>query len=710
MSYSIRNATPRPILRGIDDQSGRDPVYEPELIPTHLPHVFVFAERGEVLPQLVSGDSMLRMYGANTFNYRKNYATHQTVLANTVNAEGNKMIVERVVPPGANPAASLRLSVDVICEDLPVYERGVDGKYMLDENGDKITTGEVVAGCKYRWIFGPTLPDADNARLLESGDPRLLESGETRILESFIGKGAASVGTMTNADGEQSTIYPIMDFKVTDFGEYGNRMGIRFSAPTVDSTFAVDDTTIEDQMAYLYRLQFVEKDEYTTSAKVLKTLFGEQFVDFAFKDGVINTATETELSIDKALIPAYSQDAAAGMPEIRPPFDEVFVYQENLETILAEAQVKEAPYGYVPADEAAMHMVNIFSGHDYNGVPYETIRMVGPEEGGVLLTETNTLYASGGFDGVMTPETFDLAVRFKLANYGDLDAQLLDSAVYPQSCIYDTGFSIETKKAMFTPMGRRKDMYVVQSPQDVMLPQNTASEETSISIALRTAARMYPESEVYGTPTCRAIIIGNSGYLLNSTYKKLLPLTIEYAQKCAAYMGAGTGIWKSTAKPDNPPNHIVKLFQKVNAGWLPVNARERQWDTGLSWVQNYDRKSLFFPAVQTVYDDDSSVLNSAMNMIIAVELEKIAERVWRDLTGISFLTPGQFVERSNRLIDEAARGKFDGRAIIVPETKYTENDELRGYSWTCDINMYTPNMKSVGTFTIVAKRIEDYAG
>lgn len=710
MSYSIRNAAPRAILKGIKDASGRPPVYEPESLPTHLPHVFLFTEKGPTLPQLVSGDSLLRTFGKNSFDYRKQYANHQTVLANTVNAEGNKMMVQRVVAPGANPAATLRLSVEIIYDDLPEYQRAQDGTYKLDVDGNKIETGALVPAYKLRWLLGPTIPETDDGRLIETGDPRLTESGRERVLQRYVGDGSTSVGSMTNAVGEQSIIYPIMDFKVTDYGSYGNRIGIRLSAPTVDSVMAIDDQTVEEEMAYLYRLQFVEKSDSSSSAKVLNTIFGERFVDFTFKEGVINPRTEKELSLEKAVVPAYSQDAAAGLPEISPPIDEIYLYRDNLEFILRNAFAKELPHGLIYDTEESIHMLNIFTGKTYEGIPYETIRVLGPADGGAIFSETSTHYCQGGYDGVMTPEGFDTAVRFELDNYGDLDAKVLDSAFYPQSVVYDSGFSLETKKALLTPMGRRKDMYSVLSTQDISLKQNSPSEETSIAIALRTAARMYPESEIYGTPTCRAMVIGHSGYLLNSNYFGQLPLTIEFAQKCARYMGAATGLWKSNAKFDAPPNNQVKMFQKVNAEWLSVNARSRQWDAGLVWVQNYDRRSLFFPGIQTVYDDDSSVLNSAANMIIAVELEKIAERTWRDLSGISYLTPGQFVERSNKLIEEKSRGKFDNRAIIVPDTYYTEADDQRGYSWSCDIHMYTPNMKTVGTFTIVAHRIEDFQG
>lgn len=706
MQY-IRNAAPRPILRGIKDESGRPPVYEPDLIPTHLPHVFLFTERGGTLPQLVSGDKMLTEFGSKSFEYRGKYANHQTVLANHVNAEGNRMMVQRLVPPGANPPAAVRISVDVMKDEIPLYERDEEGKFILDEDDKRIPTGETTEGLVYRWLTGPVIDEEDDGRQLEDGDPRLEESGIQRVLEDRIGDAAVHVGQMTNATGEQSKIYPIMDVEVADFGSYGNRVGVRLSAPTTESPIPVDDATIEEQLAYLYRISFVERDENTSTPRPLENLWGERFVDFSFKEGTVNERTNTELFVDDAVLPSFYQEPVAGLQEIRSPIGRIHVYHDYLENLLEEAQQVEAARGTFSDDPEAKHLMNIFTGKDYRDVPYEAISVKGPADDGVLFTENSTHYLAGGFDGVMNFTTFDQEVGYQLEYYGDLEAKLLDDAVYPHSVFYDSGFTLETKKKFFVPMGRRKDLWVVLSTQDASLRQNRPSEESSIAIALRTKARMYPESVVYGTSVCRAVVHGHSGYLLDSPYKHLLPLTIEFAQKCARYMGAGLGSWKAGQAFDKPGNNHVRLFKGVNAEWRSVNVRSRDWDNGLVWVQNYDRRSLFWPGIQTVYDDDSSVLNSAANMMICVELQKVALRTWRDLTGISYLTPDQFIERSDRLIKSRTQDRFDGRVVVVPETYFTQNDEQRGYSWSCNIHLYAPNMKTVGSFTVVAHRITD---
>lgn len=720
MSATIINAAPRAILQGIRDVSGRPPVYEPEALPTHLPHVYLFTQRGPTTPQLVSGDSMVTMYGAKSFDYRSPFVTHQTVLANRVNAQGNQLMVQRVQPADAAPPATLRLAVDVMTDQIPQYERDIDGRFKLDETGQKIPTGTTVEGRVYRWLLqqvgdegmgGGTSSDGTTTteitRVTEDDVIRMTEEGDIRTLENELGTAATSVGGMVNGAGTQSTIYPILEFEVQDFGSYGNNVGIRLSAPTTQSSVPVDDATLMDQLAYLFRIQLVERADKGSTPVVIETLHGEQFLDFAFKDGVYNPRTDQELSFGQTFLEAWNQEASGGYPAIRGPIGNYHIYHDYLEQLLEDAQAVEAAYGTVPEDPEAKHLVNLLTGYTHDATPYYALTVRGPSADGVLFTENSTHYCRGGYDGVMTFGTFDAEVARQLENYGDLEADLMDLSYYPQSVIYDTGFTLETKKKMFVPMGRRKDLWVVVSTQDVSMPQNRPSEESSIAVSLRTAARMYPESEIYGTSVCRAIVMGHSGFLVNSTYKGLLPLTIEFADKCARYMGAGNGIWDDGLGFDMPPNNQVKLFRGVNAPFKKATIRNRDWDAGLVWVQNYDRRSLFWPAVQTVYDDDTSVLNAAINMIIAVDLEKIAHQTWQDLTGITTLTPGQFIERSNRLIQERTTKKYDGRVIIEPETFLTENDSQRGYSWSCNIHMYAPNMKTVGTFTIVSHRRED---
>ena len=134
----------------------------------------------------------------------------------------------------------------------------------------------------------------------------------------------------------------------------------------------------------------------------------------------------------------------------------------------------------------------------------------------------------------------------------------MDLPVHVESIMYDAGFPLDVKLKLAYFISQRKDTMVVLGTHDVEDRTLTASEEHSIAIALRTRLRLFPESEYWGTPVTRAIIIGRSGLVRNSQYNKRLPLTYELAVKAARYMGAGNGRWKNGAHFDGAPGSIVE--------------------------------------------------------------------------------------------------------------------------------------------------------
>ena len=170
-------------------------------------------------------------------------------------------------------------------------------------------------------------------------------------------------------------------------------------------------------------------------------------------------------------------------------------------------------------------------------------------------------------------------------------------------------------------------------------------------------------------------------------------------------MGAGSGIWNADAAFDMPPNNQIQSFKRHNVTFKNGLVEQADWDNGMVFAKSYDMSSIYWPGIQTVYDDDTSILNSFFNMAVAIDLEKVSQRAYRDLTGISGkMTEGQFIMRSNDLIMERVEGKYDGRVTIRPDTYFTSRDRQRGYSWKTDIHMYGENMRTVGTYTVVAHR------
>ncbi len=681
----IINAAPFANLLGVQDKSQGVPVYEPESVPTHLPHVYFFAEKGPTLPQLVSGDSLVQMYGAKTLDPRSAYYTHQTQLVNTLQGVGNAVMAQRVIPADAGPKARLLLSLEIVADQVPTYERNADGSYELDNAGAKIETGTTVAGFKARWVANKWTV------------------GST--VHEF-GVVPAAAGTLTSSTNTQGQIIPILELEASFQGAYANNLGLRLQAISNTNVDPASASLAEKVKALLYRLQLVQRADASSTSNLLNTLLGEPSLSFTLAADKINPSTDEELGLENIFLNAYQRLDARGFPPIYGPFSRIHLYRSNLESILEDVQASEAAVTLVTVKQEDLYLTDIFAAQDIHGNPLHTLLLAGPADGGIKFGNNTTVYAQGGSDGTMTFASFDALVQNELKNYGELEAKVLDDAAYPQSAIYDSGFTLDTKKAMIGVLGKRMDMAVIVSTQDVSQPQNTPAQELSMATALQAYARNFPESEFFGTSVCRAMVIGHSGYLLSSKYRGLLPFTLEVAAKFGRYMGAADGRWKSGQSFDLPPNNQVTMFRDANIEWAGALARSQQWSNGLVWAQSYDRLSYFFPAFQTVYDDDTSTLNSALTMWAAVECEKVAQRTWRDLTGISSLTQEQFIERSNKLITDKTNGRFDDKVIVRPTTYFTPADTQRGYSWSCRMDMYTANMKSVGTFSITANRID----
>jgi hypothetical protein len=575
------NAAPRSILNGIDDRSGGDVPVVAEENPIHLPHVFLFTEQGPLEPQLLTPSQVPQMYGRKTLDLRSKYTTHQTVLASVLAQSANSMVVQRVKPEDAGDPASLALSIEVVTDQLEVYERDADGNVSLDQNGDPITTGDTVVGQRARWLV------------------ETVSSGE-------FGARLTTAGTLTGNDGTnetQSEVYPIADFPVSSFGEHGNHKGLRLWAPTENSQSGPNREVYEDQNAFLYRFQFIERPDATSQPSVTETLLGSQYVEVAFKPGTVDKRTESEMGIEETLIDSYRN--LDTQPKQYGPFGDLHFYNENLESVLDLIYADEQPnHTSWPSDpEEGKHRINVVSGLDIEGNPYYTFRVDGQSNGGVDLTRYSNHYAAGGTDGTLSFEEFDNRVKAICSDYAESSYNLLDTAIWPMSQYYDTGFTLETKKALLVPMSLRKDVATTLSTQDVSMEQNDLQTDTSMAVSLRSAATAYPESEIFGTETCRATIVEQSGYLINSPYKGLVPMTIELAAKRAEFMGRGDGRMTRNRGYDESPYNQVSMLKDVNHAWQPDSSYSNHWDLGLVWAQNFDRSRMFFPAVQTVYSD-----------------------------------------------------------------------------------------------------------
>jgi len=687
MANQIVNAAPMVIDRGTQDLSIRQVPREPDLIPQHLPKFYLFAQKGPTEPQLVVGPERDLMYGTESFNLRSKYANHATVFANLVNAQGNACMIQRVVPEDAGPEANLVAWLDVLPTTVDVYERNTDGSIKLSPTGDPIITG-TTTGYKVKWVVThrPTVT----------------------AMQDF-GQATITPGDQSEG-GTQSQRYPIFELKAGSKGEYGNSAGIRLWAPNIKTVSAMPTKMMNAHYAYPYFISVIRKPDALSSPKIVQTIFAEQRTMVTFKQDVIDPLTDKQLYIGDTFINSYQNTADLRYPSLYGDFSNLVVYNDNIELLLGLFHAAEVPhinqFSDFTSNADQKHLFNMITGVSSFGVPYHSFVFV-DSVNTVRFSEYQNVYAAGGSDGTMTDETHARLVKNDVMRYLDPNDELQELAYHVESIIYDSGFPLDTKYALCSFIAQRKDTFVALSTHDVNDRILTASEEHSLAIALRTRLQMYPESDYFGTPVMRGMIIGRSGKLRNSQFTKHLPLTAEVAIKSAKYMGAGHGRWKNGFHFDGAPGSIVDYMYDINITWVPASVRNRNWDVGLNWVQRFDRRAFFFPALKTVYDNDTSVLNSYFTAMAICQLNKVAHAAWREFSGVAYLTNAQLEKRVNDFVSARVKDRFDSRYVIVPDAQHTDMDVLRGFSWTLPIKIYAPNMKTVMTTYVQAYRIED---
>ena len=469
----LKNSTPRAIFTGFKEGLTTDPVTAPEITPIHLPYVFIQGGRGKEDTLLLTGDALSTVYGEDMLNYRSKYASPATLIARQAASTGSAIFTKRLVAPDAT-AARLRVGVEIVADKLVVYQRNADGSFKKDTDGNRIPDGDkTVDGLKMRWVVNHD-KDAETP--------------------NAFGKDEVVIGQLTATDGTQSNYYPILDGLVSWRGAGGDNIGVRLEAPTALSSNPTRTDIIERIGAFLYRIQFVERKSSRTAPTVIRTISGMEQETFALQEGVIQPDDETDLSFGKVVVDAYEYNETGNTP-IFAPMDQMHLYQKNIDDIVKKLYESESKVNndLLTDVEFVEGQMNIFTGVDYNGIPYQTIEVLDADQGGAIFDGTSTFYAIGGSDGDVSWDTFDALAKQQFESFGNMGEDLEDMAFYPFSIVYDIGYKVDTKKAMANVLSLRPDVMIIASTHTWKGVELNVDEESSMGAMLRNYYRLHPE-------------------------------------------------------------------------------------------------------------------------------------------------------------------------------------------------------------------------
>lgn len=689
----ILNASPKINLRGVDDGSSRTaPAVQLER-PQHLPLVYTFAKKGKPNLQFLTPANAALVYGVDSFDERSIYATHATPLYNVLARNANMMAVQRLVPPGAS-TASLRISVDVLGPfPIPQYERNSDGSIKRDSSNLPISLGTFADGYRFKFVKSDVTVDDITG-------------------ESTFGKATQSIGNQVvtiGADTIQSTRYPLFDLLPEDFGDDGNNRGLAIWAPTEMDDDAPDTSVLTTAKTYPFRIAQIYRSSAESTGKVVRTNYNDDFLEMSLKPKAFNKRTQQDIYVGKHFLKNYQVTNDPSLPKIYGNFEKISVYEENIAELLEMAMNAELAADPMAneefiGNENEFYLFNMFGGTNIEGRPYNAYQINTTDSDAMILTRNTHHYMIGGADGEMSNETFDAAVAEAIQDWYDPQHEFSEILKYPVRVFYDTGYTLETKYKLIPFIGNRKDLLVGLTPHTVGEPKLTASQESSRALALQTRALLFPESTYHGTPTSRAFIMGRSGTKVDSRYDGELPLLLEVIDWLSAMMGAGHGRWKSDKVPDRNPLNKIKTFTDINATFVPGSAQTTDWNNGLNWVAAYDTSSYYVPSLQTVYPDDTSILNSVFAAFACAEIEYLGARVHSNFSGSVKLTSGEFREAVTKDYTQLLDRKFAGLFDTTVETNIDEGDALRGYSWHNLVRIAGDTPRTVMTLDIRAER------
>ena len=719
---NIINAAPMAFHRGTQDLSTREVPVERPPVPQHLPFFFIQSEKGPLTKQHVTPAQKLALYGSDSFNPLGQYTNHQTMGSNVASANANSCIIQRV---SSGTHANMTLYLDVLVDPaMPIYQRDEDGAIVKNQFGMpvEVDEGTTAPGYVVKWVLGA---ESD----WKVGDP-LGELGE-------------QVGELTDKDGNPSTRYPIRTFVNNAPGAFGNNVGIVLSAPSVDEIYLRKDDIIEARV-YPYNFSIVDKTNDAASPEYKPTLNKDLVTTISFSTNAINMTTGSSYHLDDVLNEEYMNLTDELKRMEFGDFDQYgYTYQDNIDTLLglftqaemdALATMPDAvhnfPYDATTFNPATgeQHLFNFVSGVDLNGNRYHTFAIDDSvtNTNAVRLNKHTNLYAKNAEDRIMAVDKYETEVIGELSRYNDSEDYVQDLIMHPESIFYDTGFSPEVKWAACDIIAIRKDiMYAGATHVDTipvrgveitsvapgLVPTDAAltpAEEISVAIGLLQRMLALPESEYFGTPTARGIIMGGSGKLRNSTWKHRVPLTFYLLEKSAKYMGASNGKWKEGFNFSSAPGNIIDNLTDISVEWVSASQRITNWGVGLNMPLNYSQPNIkHMPALQTVYPDDTSVLNNFLVMMCIIQVVKVSHSSWVEFTGTTDLSDAELIRAVDDYIIANTKGRFDGKYVIKPRTYMTSNDTLRGYSWSTAVEIYANNMRSVATMHIEAYRMSD---
>lgn len=798
-----------------------------EILPVHRPLWTLACQEGPAGEPVwcPTASYLKKKFGEQTINLANpKFASIQSFYLNQTMSYNGAFIV-RALPDDAKYATAIlfakvedaAIAQYLIDDDQtsPTYgTRLIDNDPDSDTYGQYIPSGETENGIKITYYVRPAT-ERELKRGLDLLKPSPIEGG--------------------------ATVYPILAFRALYKGSYGNDLTFRLFYK--ESENSVANTALYKSI--FNSLSIARRQYNNTTTNIIYDIFGRNYTTFAADPECADPETGVQMGMDNVITNAFDIESAEGSDF---PFT-VYTFEENLRIIgeqIIEAEYKgSADQGrrslaldelniaqaghYETKDGAEVfvadmsgYQINVISGINLNGYPYDHVAISGRENVDNVITysyaaTTDTTYqedkiyykecyvvdsaghettvkkyvkliegedyvagdaivvaSSGeGDDAVSVPTIYlpmdadaDLQKAYPVVErtatdhstkYDEQDERVIldqdidifltggsdgllegasekerddfvdhyfydflklhinpkivDKFRYPITHLYDPGYSMTTKYAMLDFLDTRDDVAVELSTQ-VLFPSkwatgyerdiklNDQAKDLQDGMVLRERAMLMRESVLKGTECMRASIYTQAGKPVAATWTKPVPFSFWSAMQHAKY---GNTDQMSVQEPRGLPYSYNEMFKTWNWTNYSELLKEKTWNAGLNYCQYADMTRIFYPALRTVYREETSVLTDQWVVDALVYTKHECRKAWARFSGRN--DRQEVLETAIKVYLEGVlsylyNGKYDFELSVYK----TEEEKKLGYIEHVKLRLVFPATMRVINFDIEVNR------
>lgn len=715
-------STPRNVNLGVDDQSSLPEPAEDVRIPQHCPIFNMYTERAMGERAFVSARQARTLFGKNIFNPKFDGYSNVSRYAALAFGNANNSVIQSIIPTGADISrANVLVALDKVPVTYTPYLRNSDGSFAKDVNGDYV--------------------DDPNADDIDGFASRLVYTNITNDDCTMDNTCASFTKSAITWDGDAGERIPLFVVSAAYFGAVYNEYGITVAKSATEK----DD--LWEQRGYDFGFGLVRKVK-GNPVKQSTNLSGK-----TFKASLVNSsrdeATGMRYFIQDRMAEMYAR--RYGGKDIL-EYDVVKVFGDYIDEILLDISTKEKlsidvnektfadgidayetdwfDYDVDKSFVENMDILDLLFMTSSTDVSYKSRNLADYED--IMMEDLNgynlfipsgssPIFMDGGRNGYISDQTLrntpedlcdNLSVEVLpyIMEYADIASGVQNTALNPESNLYDPGYTMETKLALIDFISLRKDTAINFTTEIEGEGPIDDSIRLARLITIDNAMKLAPESDYYGTTTFRYTISYGLGEKVKEVVKTPLGQNFEQLEKLSRYMGAGNGLWKTGEAYDTWPASRVNTLVNLTPKEVPPLIRDKVWASNAIFTDPKNMEEHFITAMQTGYDDELSVLNGTLVLQACLTIEKYNDDVWREVSGAERLTKPRLKERVEKLMNDRIKDSFDNSFIIYPEVYFTKNDLTRNYAWHLNVHLGAAGMHTRQVSTITTHRIEDLEG